>query len=296
MNTLWATLRAAAARLRVAQGLGSERDSLLDAQLLLAHALQRPRVWLLAHPEEIIATPAQVTFSSLLTRRLGGEPVAYILGQWEFWSLTLKVTPAVLVPRPETELVVERALVLLDNQSEFEPPGIPVSVADLGTGSGAIALSLAHERPYWRVTGTDRSAAALAIAAENAQSLGLDGVRWLLGAWLAPLRDERFNLIASNPPYVADSDPSLDDPALQHEPQQALRSGPEGLDDLKAIVASAADHLLPGGWLVLEHGAAQASAVARMLVAQGYAHVRCHADLSSRPRVTEAQRGTDGDR
>jgi release factor glutamine methyltransferase len=268
-------LRAAACRLT---GSGAA----LDAQLLLARALQRPRSWLLAHGDEPLAASDQLEFQALLARRIAGEPLAYIVGEREFWSLPLHVSPAVLVPRPETELVVERALALATSPT--------ANVADLGTGSGAIALALASERLQWQLTATDHSTAALAIAEQNSRALGLHNVRFVAGDWLAPLQGERYALIASNPPYIAEGDAAMRDLALQHEPRTALCSGPEGLDALRTIIAGAADHLLPKGWLVLEHGADQAGAVARMLVAQGFTHVRSHADLAGLPRVTEAQR------
>jgi len=280
IGSLW---RAAAARLQgPAPERHAQRSAALEAQWLLARALGEPRSLLLTHAERPVGGRAHTQFEAMVLRRLAGEPLAYILGEREFWSLTLKVTPAVLVPRPETELVVERALALCTRPAAV--------VADLGTGSGAIALALAHERPAWHVTATDQSADALAVAAANAVSLGLERIRFRRGDWLAALQGERFDLIASNPPYIADDDPALHDPALRCEPQAALRSGTAGLDALGAITAGALAHLHPGGWLVVEHGAAQAGAVARMLVAQGFAHVRCHTDLAGRERVSEAQR------
>jgi len=185
------------------------------------------------------------------------------------------------VPRPETELVVERALALLGTA--------PARVADLGTGSGAIALALARERPQWRVTATDRSAAALAVATANARALAVENVGFRAGDWYGPVAGERFDLIASNPPYVGATDPVLQGPALRHEPLAALASGASGLEDLAALIAGAGAHLSDAGWLVLEHGAGQAPAVEKLLVAQGFRHVRCHADLAGQARVTEAQ-------
>jgi len=279
---------AAAASVTVASTLESARRCLpqhsaaLDAQLLLAHALQRSRSWLLAHAEATLDSAARAAFAALLARRVAGEPLAYITGRREFWSLMLAVNSAVLVPRPETELLVERALALL--------PQAGARVADLGTGSGAIALALASERPDWQLTAIDQSSAALAVAAANARELGLRNLQWLVSDWFSSLAGERFDLLVSNPPYIAESDPALLDLALQHEPRSALSSGPEGLDALRAIIAGATAQLLPGGWLLLEHGATQAAAVATMLVAQGFTHVRCHADLAGLPRVTEAQR------
>jgi release factor glutamine methyltransferase len=254
----------------------------LDAQLLLAHVLGMGRGALLARTEEPVAGAALAAYQQAIARRVAGEPVAYITGRREFWSLDLAVTPDVLVPRPETELVVERALALLGSVAVAR-------IADLGTGSGAIALALASERPGWQCTATDRSPAALAVARGNARTLGLGNVRFLEGAWYAPLGDERFDLIASNPPYVAADDVVLRGAELRHEPLAALASGPGGLEDLEAVIAGAAAHLAVGGWLVLEHGAGQAEAVAARLVAHGFRHVRCHADLAGLPRVTEAQ-------
>ena len=191
-----------------------------------------------------------------------------------------------LVPRPETELVVERCLALLGTQ--------PAEVADLGTGSGAIALALAWERSSWRVTATDRSTAALDVATVNAHALGIINVQFLASDWFGALAGQRFDLIASNPPYIAAADPALLDPALRHEPLAALASGATGLEDLGALIAGAPAHLLGGGWLVLEHDAGQAPVLADLLVAQGFRHVRCHADLAGCARVTEAQRPPPG--
>jgi release factor glutamine methyltransferase len=217
----------------------------------------------------------------MIERRAVGEPLAYITGRKDFWSLSLSVTPAVLVPRPETELLVERALEL-----RAEPLG---RVADLGTGSGAIALALASERPEWQVVATDLSEAALAVARANAAALHLGRVEFLQGSWFEPLEDREFHLIVSNPPYVAEGDPALLDAALAHEPRTALASGPDGMASLRAIIHSAPRYLECGGWLLLEHGATQAEDVARELVVRGYTHVRSHRDLAGQPRITEGR-------
>jgi release factor glutamine methyltransferase len=254
----------------------------LDAELLLAHQLQLSRSFVQAHSERLLNVEAVAQYRELVQRRVAGEPIAYITGHREFWSLPLEVSPAVLIPRPETELVVERGLYLLENSQ--------ATVADLGTGSGAIALACAHERPQWRVFATDISAAALAVARRNAEALQLQNVEFLEGSWCTPLHDRRFELLLSNPPYIASGDPALLDAGLRHEPPAALASGDDGFDALREIVATARQYLAPGGWLVLEHGATQATALAKMLVDAGYAHVRCHADLAGRERVTEAQR------
>jgi len=259
--------------------LSASDSALLDAELLLAHVLERTRSYLLVHPEQVVGVTLAERYRSLIEQRRAAVPVAYILGQREFWSLPLAVTPAVLVPRPETELAVERCLALLANEL--------AEVADLGCGSGAIALALATERRRWRIAATDLSAQALQVARINAATLQLDHLEFLLGDWFAPLACRRFALLVSNPPYIAGDDTAL--AALQHEPLLALTPGPSGLEALERIVAQAPSHLLPGGWLVLEHGADQAAAVAKMLVNAGFTHVRCHTDLAGRDRVTEAQ-------
>ena len=260
---------------------GDATSAALDAQLLLAAALSLPRSALLARDADILRPAHAAALDKLLLRRARGEPLAYITGRKEFWSLSLRVTPEVLVPRPETELLVERALALL--------PARGARVADLGTGSGAIALALASERANWRITATDQSAAALAVAEDNARALGLANIRFVGGDWFEPLGGERFDLIASNPPYIAAGDPALAAPALRHEPSLALSSGATGLEALATLVAGAGAHLATGGWLLLEHGAGQQREVADLLVAQGFRHVRCHADLAGLPRMTEAQ-------
>lgn len=275
-NTIATALTRTAALL---QGLPG---AALEAQLLLCHALCCTRGALLIREDELLQPVQLAAIERAAERRAHGEPLAYITGRKEFWSLDLLVTPAVLVPRPETELVVERCLAL------FEAP--TATVADLGTGSGAIALALARERPSWQVTATDQSTAALAVAIANAAALSLANLRFCVGDWFAPLAAERFDLLASNPPYIALGDAALDDPALRHEPTSALASGPTGLEALTTLIAGAPAHLQESGWLVLEHGATQANAVADLLVARGFRHVRCHADLAGLARVTEAQR------
>ena len=256
-----------------AQGL-----SRLDAQLLLARATGLTRTVLLADGEQPVAAATQQQFERECLRRLEGEPLAYIEGCKEFWSLALQVNSAVLVPRPETELLVERTLALLPPQ--------PLQVADLGTGSGAIALALAHERPQWSVLGVDRSTAALNVARDNAQRLALDNVDWRCGHWCEPLAGSLYDAIVSNPPYVAADDPAL--AALRHEPLSALAASDDGYGDLLAIIDEARQHLQPGGWLLLEHGTSQADRLTEALVAAGYARVVCHPDLAGHPRVTEA--------
>ena len=260
---------------------GSSHESVLDAELLLAHVIGKTRTYLKAHPEHV-PTPEQAHhFGELLERRAAGEPIAYIVGYRDLWTLTPSGNPPALLPRPQTELLVERALAL--------GPRGPAKVADLGTGSGAIALALASERPQWNVTAVDLSAAALNTARANAAALGLPHVEFIEGPWFAPLRDRRFHVVASNPPYVSQGDPALKDTTLQHEPQMALASGPDGLSAIREIVRAAPDYLERHGWLLLEHGSDQATAVAHELVGRGFGHVRSHRDLAGHWRLTEGQ-------
>ena len=251
----------------------------LDAEILLAAALARPRSYLHAWPERTLE-PAQIDrFIGWLERRLKGEPVAYLLGRREFWSLQLEVTPDTLIPRPETELLVELAL-------ERLPANRPVAAADLGTGSGAIALALAVERPLARIVATDRSPAALAVARRNARRLNIACVEFREGDWCAPLGDERFDLIAANPPYVAATDPRWRQGELRFEPAAALASGADGLDALRTIIAQAPNHLQPGGWLLLEHGYDQGEAVPALLRERGFDAVSDHRDAAGVSRTS----------
>ncbi len=252
----------------------------LDAQLLLGRALGRSRTWLLAHDDAPIPVEQRNELDAQRRRRAAGEPIAYLLGEKEFHGLRLQVGPGVLVPRPDTETLVDWALECLASLEADRPPP---ALADLGTGSGAIALALKHARPDARVTAVDASPAALQIATGNGARLGLS-VDWVLGDWWAPLAGRRFDLVVSNPPYVADGDPHLT--ALAHEPIEALCSGPDGLRDLRKIVAGAAPHLGDGGWLLLEHGHDQADAVAALLAASGFVDIRTRRDLAGQPRCT----------
>ena len=269
------TLREA---LAAAAALGVER---LDAQLLLLHALGRgpgERAWLLAHDADPLAEPSFEAFLALARRRADSEPAAYLTGEKEFFGLSLAVDARVLVPRPDTETLVEWAIELLR--------GHPApKVIDLGTGSGAIALALQAQRPDAQVEAVDRSAGALEVARANAARLRLP-VRFRQASWLDGAG--RYDLVASNPPYVAAGDPHL--PALRHEPVTALASGPDGLDDLRAIVAAAPAHLVPGGWLLLEHGWDQAEAVRGLLQDAGFVQVRSRPDLAGIPRCSGGRR------
>ncbi len=251
-----------------------------DARLILAHVLERDPAWLFAWPEHELDEAQLARYRELLRRRAAGEPLAYLTGEKEFWSLPLKVTPATLVPRPETELLVELALKRGHDHGKAK-------VLDLGTGAGAIALALAHERRRWEITATDVSPEALAVAAENARRLGLANVRFLQGDWYRAVpAGERFHLILSNPPYVAEDDPHLERGALPHEPRRALVSGPDGLDDLRTLIAGAPGHLEPGGRLLVEHGMDQGAAVRALFRQADFQRVETHRDLAGRDRVT----------
>jgi len=254
-----------------------------EAEALLLHVLQRPRSWLFTHAADPLPAAQRRDFDALVARRLAGEPVAYITGHRGFWTLDLEVGPATLIPRPETELLVELALARL-------PEDAPLQLADLGTGSGAIALALASERPRALVLATDCSAGALAVAARNAARHGLANVHFAQGSWHAPLQGQRFDLVASNPPYIASGDPHLQQGDLRFEPGTALSSGADGLDDIRVIAAGAPAHLLPGGWLLLEHGWDQGVAIRALLSQAGLEGVETVQDLERRDRVTLGRR------
>ncbi len=260
----------------VLRDAGARIDS-NDARALLAHALACPSAWLFAHGDDTIDEDTLHRFEALLARCAQGEPVAYLIGRRGFWSFDLMVSPQTLIPRPETELLVERALQRIGTQPHLR-------IADLGTGSGAIALALAHERPHAQVIAVDVSAGALDIARANAHELRLYNVEFRQGDWLQPLAGERFDLIASNPPYIADGDPHLD--ALRYEPEPALSSGRDGLDAIRIITRDAPAHLHAGGWLLLEHGWDQGDAVRALLQGAGFEDVQTHRDLEDRDRVT----------
>lgn len=251
----------------------------VDAEHLLLHVLARPRSWLFAHADDAVTATEAAGFRALVERRAQGEPVAYLTGSRGFWTLELAVTPATLVPRPDTELLVELALARL-------PADADARVADLGTGSGAIALAIAKERPLAQMVATDASAAALEVAQGNARRNGLGNVAFRAGSWLAPLAGERFDLVASNPPYIAEGDPHLSQGDLRFEPAMALSSGVDGLDDIRTIVKAAPAYLRPGGWLLLEHGWDQGDAVRALLLDAGFVEATTERDLEGRDRVT----------
>ena len=274
MHTLRDLLNDAGERLR-----DVTEQPLLDAQVLMCHVLGRERSWLYAWPEHRPEGTQVARFEQLITQRAAGHPVAYLTGRREFWSLPLKVGEHTLIPRPETEHLVEIAVELA------RPPA--ARVLDLGTGSGAIALALASERPDWQVSACDCSEAALAIARANAAALGLGRVTFVCSDWFAAIaEDARFDLIVSNPPYIAASDPHLARGDVRFEPRQALVSGTDGLDDIRRIAADAPRFLRPGGWLWLEHGYQQAEGVAALLRERGFVDVGSRSDLAGLARHT----------
>jgi len=250
-----------------------------DAEPLLVHALRVDRAWLFAHAGDVVVAADADRYRALVARREAGEPVAYLTGHRGFWTLDLQVTADTLIPRPETELLVELALARLD-------PDRPARVADLGTGSGAIALAIASERPLAAVVATDVAKATLAVAVSNARANGVGNVWFRRGDWCQALGRDRFDLVASNPPYIADGDPHLARGDLRHEPARALSSGGDGLDAIRAIVAAAPAHLVRGGWLLLEHGLEQGAAVRALLEQAGFVQVETARDLEQRDRVT----------
>lgn len=270
------------AQLSEALGLPAT-EARLEAQVLLAGALAANRAYLIAHANEIPDAAAHARYQTWLARRLQGEPIAYILGKKEFYGLDFKVSPDVLIPRPETELLVELALARL-------PPNRSARILDLGTGSGALAITLAKQRPLAQVIAVDRSPAALAVARENAQRLGAANVVFLQSDWFAALEGETFDLIVSNPPYVADADPHLLEGDVRFEPAGALKGGESGLDCIRAIVMEARAHLGMDGWLLFEHGYDQGESSRALLAAAGFANACTANDLAGIPRVSYGQK------
>ena len=253
----------------------------LDAELLLARAIDMPRSYLFAHPEDTLDELAAARFETALARRADGESLAYITGVREFWSLELMVTPATLVPRPETEILVDLALRDIPRDAAWQ-------ILDLGTGSGAIALAIATERHLCGVTATDVSTDALAVAAQNARQLDIPDIEFIAGDWTEPVADRTFNVIVSNPPYVCAGDAALD--TLRHEPQSALVAGDDGLDAIRTIARDCVALLESDGLLLVEHGAEQQDAVEKLFALHGWADITCHKDYAGLPRVTGARR------
>lgn len=257
----------------------------LDGELLLGAACGRPREWLLAHDEAELDLSVMTRFEDMLRRRLEGEPLAYILECKAFWDVELAVTPAVLIPRPETELLVEWTEELLRERAAQ-----PLEVVDLGTGSGAIAIALARSNPHWRLTAVDSDADALAVARSNALRLKLDNIEFRQGSWCDGLREAGYDAIVSNPPYVAESDPHLREDGLAFEPRQALVAGADGLDCLRQIIEQAAWYLKEDAWLLLEHGYEQQATVLQLLRQHGYRQPCGRQDYTGLDRVVAAQR------
>ncbi len=279
----------------VAAALAAARDDLpghmkagRETEILLGHAAGVSRSQLLAYPEQLLTIEQYDVFQNMLRRRRNGEPIAYLTGCREFWSLPLKVSPATLIPRPETESLVEQTLIRL-------PCGDPLEILDLGTGCGAIALAIAGERDHCQVTGSDVSEDALRVARENQDRLALQNVGWVQGSWYEAVADRKFDLIVSNPPYVATGDPHLGQGDLPHEPVLALASGEDGLDAIREIIEGAASHLKRPGWLLLEHGFDQQKTVIELLIAASFDKVCGHQDLAGIPRVVSARLSTNRD-
>ena len=264
--------------LRRAQQLSESQSPRLDVEVLLAHILNKDRTWLYTWPEKMLSQAQQQLFDELFERRRGGEPVAYLTGVREFWSLQLKVSPATLIPRPETELLVETALSLT----------LPANarILDLGTGTGAIALALASEKSGWQITAVDCVDAVVELATENAQTLALDNVCVLKSDWFENVAGEPFDLIISNPPYIDPDDRHLTQGDVRFEPKSALVAAQAGLGDLVLIAEQAVSHLQPGGWLLMEHGFDQGGAVAELMQLSGYTEVTVLQDLSGCDRAT----------
>lgn len=251
----------------------------LDAQVLLAHSLGQDRTYVIAHARDELDPGTQKRFDQLVADRLDGTPVAYLTGQQEFWSLPIMVTADTLIPRPETEILVELALEKIPEDEKF-------IVADIGTGSGAIAIAIASERKHSSVIASDSSTKAIEVARRNANQLALGNVEFVEGTAFDPFAGKKFNLVVSNPPYVAEKDPHLSRGDVRFEPRSALAAGPDGLDVIKQIVERAKDYLVPQGWLMIEHGYDQESAVEKLFERAGFEEIECYRDLAGQPRVT----------
>lgn len=269
---------------QAAQALASSSDTArLDAELLLCHVIGKPRTWLYTWGDQPLDADAQAVFVALIERRKCGEPIAYIIGEREFWGLSLETAPHTLIPRPDTELVVEAAL-----DRAMNPSG---RLLDLGTGTGAIALAFASERPEWQITGLDVVPEAVALAQRNAKRLAIPNAAFLESNWFVALSaTSRYELIVSNPPYIPATDHHLNEGDVRFEPRSALVADDEGLADLHHVVNTAWQHLTPGGWLLLEHGWTQADAVCAMLKSLGYERVESLRDLGQQPRVSLGQK------
>lgn len=256
-------------------------EAKLEAQWLLQHVLDVNRAWLIAHENDALPANGHAAFEALLKRRMQGEPMAYILGYREFYGLKLKVSPDTLIPRPDTETLVEAALNTLSSLTSKKP-----AILDLGTGSGAIALAIAKNNPHAYVTAVDASKGALNIAQQNAQNLQISNIQFVLSHWFGALQNEKFDLIVSNPPYIENEDAHLSQGDLRFEPISALASGTDGLDDIRQIISDCLIHLKPQAWLMLEHGYNQAELVADLMASIGLTDIGSIKDLGGNPRVT----------
>lgn len=249
-----------------------------DAEILLGHVTGKTRTFLMAFSETELDAEQESRLNELLCRRLQGEPIAYLVGSREFWSLLLKVSPVTLIPRPDTEKLVELALERL--------PTIDCDILDLGTGTGAIALALGHERPDSSVTGIDYQAEAVSLAQDNADNLNINNVHFVQGDWFGPLNDAYFDMIVSNPPYIDESDPHLSQGDVRYEPNSALIAAQQGFADLDHIIEQAPEYLKPGGWLLLEHGWTQGEQVRALFKQRGFELIATHQDYGGNERVT----------
>jgi release factor glutamine methyltransferase len=258
----------------------SSTSAQLDAEILLSHVLKKNRSYLYAHNDESLTDSEIQSFQNLLKKRKSGKPIAYLIGMKEFWSLELNVDENVLIPRPETELLIEICLEKLDKNTKLK-------IADLGTGSGAIALALAYERPAWQIFACDNSEKALEIAKQNAKKFNLHNVNFFLGSWFnAFSKTQKFDAIISNPPYIQDKDPHLTKGDVKHEPKSALISGESGLDDLSAIITEAKNHLNTNGIILVEHGYNQATSVQKIMQENGFSNIKTYKDLAKLDRIT----------
>ena len=278
MSCIGHCIRTASDKLKHQLSLEKE-VSFQEASLLCQHVLNVNRAWLIAHEKDVLTTNQKAEFETLIQRRLNGEPIAYILGFREFYGLLFKTTPATLIPRPDTETLVEAALAKIPQDANF-------NILDLGTGTGALAVAIASQRHQAKVTAVDSSKAALEVATENSQTLNLKNVRLIKSDWFAQLQNEKFDLIVRNPPYIAENDGHLKQGDLRFEPITALASGEDGLNDIRRIIQEAPSYLNPNGWLMLEHGYDQAGRVAELLKQQGFNQVSHAPDLSGTLRVT----------
>ncbi len=310
MTSIRSALLQAQAQLNAAQQLDAI-DARYESQLLLQHALKANRAWIIAHENDVLQTKTHAEFEELLARRLDGEPMAYILGQREFYGLSLIVTPDTLIPRPDTETLVEVALGKIpahvttqtssfrrkSESSDFQENyhktldsdlrrNDVVSILDLGTGSGAIALAIAKSRPLTYVVGVDASPMALEVAKKNASALQIPNAQFLLSDWFSALEGERFDAIVSNPPYIEEADTHLKQGDLRFEPISALASGTDGLDDIRQIIDGCLIHLKPQGWLMFEHGYNQAQSVSELMAQAGLVNIETFKDLGGNDRVT----------